>query len=126
MTVIRISIYLLTFWFVFVMGGNMLPCKDSVESYICFNVDTIQDYVHTNNPEPLPTKVNISLKDIDIIDVDESQQTVTLLMKVRMAWSDDRIDVNRSQSDKDKYVFVEANINICYYLVKKLSNYQQN
>ena len=64
MTVIRISIYLLTFWFVFVMGGNMLPCKDSVESYICFNVETIQDYVHTSNPEPLPTKVNISLKDI--------------------------------------------------------------
>ena len=125
MTVIRISIYLLTFWFVFVMGGNMLPCKDSVESYICFNVDTIQDYVHTSNPEPLPTKVNISLKDIDIIDVDESQQTVTLLMKVRMAWSDDRIDVNRSQSDKDKYVFVEANINMWYYLVKKVSNYQR-
>ena len=104
MTVIRISIYLLSFWFVFVMGGKMLPCKDSVESYICFNVETIQDYVHTNNPEPLPTKVNISLKDIDVIDVDESQQTVTLLMKVRMAWNDDRIDVKRSQSDKDKYV----------------------
>ena len=46
-------------------------------------------------------------------------------MKVRMAWSDDRIDVNRSQSDKDKYVFVEANINMWNQLVKKLSNYQQ-
>ena len=47
---------------------------------------------------------NQIFRTIDVIDVDESQQTVTLLMKVRMAWNDDRIDVKRSQSDKDKYV----------------------
>ena len=85
-----------------VRGGNILPCKDSVESYVCFNVDDIQDYVKTSNPEPLPTYVNISLKDIDVIDVDESQQTVTLLMKVRLAWQDDRLDVNRSQNDIER------------------------
>ena len=64
MAVLKNSIYLLSIWVVFVMGGKMLPCKDSVDSYICFDVETIQDYIHTNNPEPLPTKVNISLKDI--------------------------------------------------------------
>ena len=66
------------------------------------------------------------MKDIDIIDVDESQQTVTLLMKVRMAWSDDRIDVNRSQSDKDKYVFVEANINTVKSRAVDLSTIQRS
>ena len=66
------------------VSGKISTCNSSIESYICFNVENIEDYVHTNNPEPLPTYVNISLKDIDIINVDETQQTVTLLMKVRI------------------------------------------
>ena len=70
--------------------------------FICFLVDDIKDYVSTNNPEPLPTKVDIMLNVFDIIDVDEGSQSVTLILKIVLEWQDFRLDVNRSKVDEER------------------------
>ena len=75
---------------------------ESVESNVCFNVEQIQDYVDSINPKPWPTEINIGLKVRDIIDVDENYQTVELLMKAHLEWKDNRLDVKRSNDDKEK------------------------
>ena len=80
------------------MAGDLLPCKESVESKVCFN---IQDYVKTVNPQPLPTQINIIISVFDIIDVDEVQQTVTLMLKIVLEWQDYRLDVNRSKEESE-------------------------
>ena len=83
-------------------NGKILTCKESVESNVCFNVEQIQDYVDSINPKPWPTEINIGLKVRDIIDVDENYQTVELLMKAHLEWKDNRLDVKRSNDDKEK------------------------
>ena len=87
---------------VYETNGKILTCKESVESNVCFNVEQIQDYVDSINPKPWPTEINIGLKVRDIIDVDENYQTVELLMKAHLEWKDNRLDVKRSNDDKEK------------------------
>ena len=82
--------------------GIILPCKQSLESKVCFLVDNINEYVPTNAPKPSPTLVDSTLNVNDIINVDEEEQTFTLLMKIILTWHDDRVSVNRSQADIDK------------------------
>ena len=100
-SIIKILILLMTFC----ICKGIVPCKDSVQSKVCFLVDKIEDYVSTNNPEPFPTLVDTFLSIIDVIRVDEERQTVTLLLKMQLSWYDLRLDVDRSNEDTEKYFF---------------------
>ena len=44
------------------------------------------------------------LKFYDIVGVDEADQTVAITMKAVFKWLDNRLDVNRSQEQIDRYV----------------------
>ena len=101
----KVSYYILiSYLIVSETSGKILTCNKSVESNVCFDVEKIQDYVNSINPEPLPTEIDIGLKVRDITDVDENQQTVTLSIKADFEWKDSRLDVKRSKEDKEKYV----------------------
>ena len=73
---------------------GVLPCKDSVESKVCFLVDKWEDYVPENDPEPLPVSLNTTFHVQNIIDVDIEKETVTLAMKITLEWYDPRVSVN--------------------------------
>ena len=96
--IMKIIILVMTFGFC----KGIVPCKDSVQSKVCFLVDKIEDYVSTNNPEPFPTLVETFLSIIDVIRVDEDRQTVSVLMKMRLQWHDLRLDVNRTKEHTEK------------------------
>ena len=51
------------------------------------------------SPKPLPTKVEMSINIYDIIGVNEVQQTVTLMLRVRLMWQDFLLNVTRSDED---------------------------
>ena len=82
--------------------GKLLPCKESVESDVCFIGDKTDHYVASAFPKPLPTEIEIDLKIRDIIEVDELRQTVTLSMKAHLEWKDQRLNVKRSKEDIEK------------------------
>ena len=83
-------------------NAKILTCKESVESDVCFNMESIKDYVASKNPTPLPTEIHSSIKIRNIIDVDEIQQTLTLSLKAHLEWTDRRLDVKRSKDDIEK------------------------
>ena len=83
--------------------AKVLPCKESEVSHVCFLDDQNQGlYVKSDSPE-LPTKINISLKEIDVIDINEASQTISLLVKATLSWTDTRLDVIRSEKAKETY-----------------------
>ena len=84
--------------------GKLLPCSEVMQE-VC---TTAENYVSKNIPEPFPTKIDLKLKLYEIIEVDETQQTVTLSMKAMIEWHDGRLDVNRSKDYIDRY---NANFN---------------
>ena len=96
-------IFLISTFFGWTLAGNLVPCMESVESKVCFKE---QDYVRTVNPQPLPTQINIIISVFDIIDVDEAQQTVTLMLKIVLEWQDYRLDVNRTIEESERYVLL--------------------
>jgi hypothetical protein len=54
------------------------------------------------SPNPLPTKVEMSINIYDIIEVNEVHQTVTLMLRVRLMWQDFRLNVTRSDEDLER------------------------
>ena len=80
-------------------NGEITPCKDSVESKVCFIVTTKDGYVPTKNPDPLPTLINVTVNINDIIDVNEEKKYVTLLMRITVEWYDFKLDVKRSNDE---------------------------
>ena len=56
----------------------------------------------TVSPDPLPTRVNMSLNIFDIVGVNEEQQTVTLMLRVRLMWQDFQLNVIRSEEDSKR------------------------
>ena len=84
--------------------GKLLPCSEVMQE-VCTTAD---NYVSKNIPEPFPAKIDLKLKLYEIIEVDETQQTVTLSMKAMIEWHDGRLDVNRSKDYIDRY---NANFN---------------
>ena len=60
-----------------ICNGDILPCKKSVESKLCFLADKTDEYVTTKSPEPIPTLINITLTINDIFEVDEEKKSVT-------------------------------------------------
>ena len=63
-----------------------------------------EHYVSSTVQEPWPTNIKILLKFYDIIGVDEADQTVSITLKAVFRWQDNRLGVNRSQEQIDKYV----------------------
>ena len=78
--------------------GKLLPCSEVMQE-VC---TTTENYVSKNIPAPFPAKIDLKLKLYEIIEVDETQQTVTLSMKAMIEWHDDRLDVNRSKDYIDR------------------------
>lgn len=60
------------------------------------------DYIAENSPAPLPTHVKVNIQILDIIDVDEDAQLLTLHLKFLLNWNDLLLNVNRSEIDIDK------------------------
>ena len=58
--------------------------------------------IQTVSPKPLPTKVEMSLNIYDIVEVNEVQQTVTLMLKIILNWQDFLLDVIRSDEDLER------------------------
>ena len=54
------------------------------------------------SPNPLPTKVEMSINIYDIIEVNEVHQTITLMLRVRLMWQDFRLNVTRSDEDLER------------------------
>ena len=73
---------------------SIKSCDKSEENTVCFKDEK---YAATINPEPLPTLINVTVNVNDIIDVNEEDQTVTLILKLILEWYDERIKVDRSQ-----------------------------
>jgi hypothetical protein len=80
--------------------SSLLPCNETID-IVCSKTE---NYVSSYVPEPWPTKINILLKFYDIIGVDEADQTIAITLKAVFKWQDNRLDVNRSQEQIDKYV----------------------
>ena len=59
-------------------------------------------FFNTVSPDPLPTRVNMSLNIFDIVGVNEEQQTVTLMLRVRLMWQDFQLNVIRSDEDSKR------------------------
>ena len=83
--------------------GKLLPCSEVMQE-VC---TTAENYVSKNIPEPFPAKIDLKLKLYEIIEVDETQQTVTLSMKAMIEWHDGRLDVNRSKDYIDRYAIFD-------------------
>ena len=75
----------------------LLPCSKVVQE-LC----TQQDYIPTINPDPIPVEVNTTLIIQEVIDVDETQEVVTLSIRAMLEWQDHRLDVNRSKAYIEK------------------------
>ena len=75
----------------------LLPCSEVMQE-LC----AVQDYISTINPDPIPTEVNITLIIQQVLNVDETQESVSLSMKALLEWQDKRLDVNRSKTYIEK------------------------
>ena len=75
----------------------LLPCNKVIQE-LC----ALQDYIPTINPDPIPAEVNITLIIQEILNVDETQESVSLSMKSLLEWQDKRLDVNRSKTYIEK------------------------
>ena len=78
--------------------GELESCNDIMQK-VCF---ITKDYKHGINPEPLPTRINITLKIFEVIDVSDHHQTLTLSMRAIVEWQDQSLSVNRSQEYIDR------------------------
>ena len=76
---------------------SLLPCSEVMQE-LC----AVQDYIPTINPDPIPAEVNITLIIQEILNVDETQEIVTLSIKALLEWQDLRLDVNRSKAYIEK------------------------
>ena len=81
--------------------GKLFQCSEIMHT-ICAKSP---NYTALNNPKPFPTMVNITLKFYEILNVDESKQTMTLSMQALLEWKDHRLHINRSQEYIEKYHF---------------------
>lgn len=77
-------------------------CKSGTIAKVCKLVDKLDDYIAENSPAPLPTTVKVDLQILDILDVDQDAQTITLQTKVQLVWIDNMLRVNRSDYDIEK------------------------
>ena len=75
----------------------LLPCNKVIQE-LC----ALQDYIPTINPDPIPAEVNITLIIQEILNVDETQEIVSLSIKALLEWQDPRLDVNRSKAYIEK------------------------
>ena len=75
----------------------LLPCSEVIQE-LC----AVQDYIPTFNPDPIPAEVNITLIIQEILNVDETQEIVSLSIKTLLEWQDKRLDVNRSKTYIEK------------------------
>ena len=78
--------------------GVLSSCSEVMQK-VCY---ITKDYKHGINPEPLPTKINITLKVFEVIDVKDNHQTLTLSMRATIEWNDQRLSVNRSEEYTEK------------------------
>ena len=88
-----------------ISGEKLSPCTQ-VKEKICFSS---QDYIPENEPEPMPNSINITLKILDVIGVDETQHTIKLLIYAFIHWQDNRLNISRS-TNRNSYKINGAEI----------------
>ena len=79
-----------------------------------------EDYVLTNSPQPLPTMIDITIEINAINEVDEEKQAVELSLKIVLDWQDNRLSVNRSEEDFNKYIHLEPFVLKLNFLCKRI------
>ena len=91
MKFIPYAFILVQFLQLLVAGKNveeLEPCNaTSANSNICY----ASDVYHSNTPSESPMSIITSLDIRDIVDINESKQTLTLLINFKVTWSDKRI-----------------------------------
>lgn len=96
-----------TFIFVTYFVNNCIAsvelCNSGIQSKVCKSVATLENYIAETPPTPFPAHVNIVINIIDVNDVDEDAQTMSMQIKVTLSWKDNRLFVNRTKADIEKY-----------------------
>lgn len=77
-------------------------CNTGIQSKVCKLVETLDDYIAETPPTPFPALVSTVINIIDVIHVDEDEQTVTMQIRVTLSWNEYRLSVNRTQADIEK------------------------
>ena len=66
---------------------NLQHCNSTTRYEICYS----SDEYHSNAPSHSPISVRASVDIKEIVDINESKQTLTLLINFKVTWSDNRI-----------------------------------
>lgn len=74
-------------------------CNAGIQSKVCKQVKKEEDYVREIAPFPQPTAVKVTLNILDILDVNENEQTMTLFIKLRLYWIDKQLSLNKTEND---------------------------
>ena len=82
----------------YVCAKKSLLSSSKVMQELC----ALQDYIPTINPDPILVKVNTTLIIQEVLEVDETQEIVTLSIRALIEWQDHRLDVNRSKAYIEK------------------------
>ena len=85
-------IFLIKYYLIAIRGEKLLPCTEILQK-VCSKT---QGYVAETVPEPWPNNINLTLKILDVIGIDEAQQTIKLGIYAFVLWQDGRLDLNRS------------------------------
>ena len=85
-------ILLFNSWLMATRGEQILPCTEIIQQ-VCSKT---QGYVAETVPEPWPNKINLTLKILDVLGIDEAEQTIKLSIYAFVHWHDMRLDLNRS------------------------------
>ena len=99
------SLEIIIFMLILNFFGNeakLESCENSIENEVCYKDIP---YLTSINPEPLPNFINVTLNVNDVTDVNEEDQTVTLMLKLILEWNDPRLSVKRSKEYIERQAF---------------------
>lgn len=86
--VLLLAFHFSTIW------GKVFNCDTGIQGQICRNASDLDDFLSA--PTPYPAKVNITVSVIDIIALNEEEQSVTVQLNLIFKWTDRRLGVNKT------------------------------
>ena len=73
-------------------------CNETVKGQICHVNET---YRKSEYPQPSPCHVDLSVHLKRIFDIDEERNTISLFLRLTTKWTDERINLYRTEDDKN-------------------------
>ena len=77
---------------------NVKQCNETVKGQICHVNET---YRKSEYPQPSPCHVDLSVHLKGIFDIDEEMNTISLFLRLTTKWTDERINLYRTEDDKN-------------------------